>query len=87
MMLKTPKALRRFGVECLHRYRPNGVYYGRFALHGKEIRRLLKTSDRAFARTRAFASPVGQVRSPPLLIEFHRRHCASGSYHPPVWIL
>lgn len=38
------------GIECLYRYRPNGVYYGRFVVNGKEVRQSLKTTDRDFAK-------------------------------------
>ena len=36
--------------ECLYRYSPNGVYYARFESNGKEIRRSLRTTDRASAQ-------------------------------------
>jgi integrase len=36
--------------ECLYRYSPNGVYYARFESGGKEIRRSLRTTDRASAQ-------------------------------------
>src|SRR5947207_9656125 len=36
--------------ECLYRYSSNGVYYGRFESGGKEIRRSLRTTDRASAQ-------------------------------------
>ena len=35
--------------ECLYRYSSNGVYYARFETSGKEIRRSLRTTDRASA--------------------------------------
>jgi hypothetical protein len=35
--------------SCLYRYLPNGVYYGRFKVDGKEIRCSLETSDRKLA--------------------------------------
>src|SRR5437762_8416499 len=38
------------GTECLYRYRPNGKYYARFVVNGKEVRRSLGTSDRALAK-------------------------------------
>jgi integrase len=38
------------GVECLYRYRPNGHYYARFAINGKEVRRSLRTTDRDIAK-------------------------------------
>jgi integrase len=34
---------------CLYRYLPNGVYYGRFKVDGKEIRCSLETTDRKLA--------------------------------------
>src|SRR5438034_4617185 len=36
--------------ECLYRYSSNGVYYARIKADGKEIKRSLKTTDRAFAQ-------------------------------------
>jgi len=36
--------------ECLYRYSSNGVYYARFESRGKEIRRSLRTTDRASAQ-------------------------------------
>jgi len=36
--------------ECLYRYSSNGVYYARFENGGKEIRRSLRTTDRASAQ-------------------------------------
>src|SRR6266567_6993738 len=41
--------------ECLYRYSSNGVYYARIKTDGKEIKRSLKTTDRAFAQ-RALAT-------------------------------
>ena len=38
------------GVECLYRYRPNGHYYARFEINGKEVRRSLRTTDRELAK-------------------------------------
>src|SRR5678816_4812036 len=37
-------------AECLYRYSSNGVYYARFESGGKEIRRSLRTTDRASAQ-------------------------------------
>jgi integrase len=37
-------------AECLYRYSSNGVYYARFESGGKEIRRSLRTTDRALAQ-------------------------------------
>ena len=42
-------AFRKVG-ECLYRYSPNGVYYGRFKSGGKEIRCSLETTDREHAK-------------------------------------
>lgn len=36
--------------ECLYRYSSNGVYYARFESGGKEIRRSLRTTDKASAQ-------------------------------------
>src|SRR6266404_3027056 len=36
--------------ECLYRYSPNGVYYGRIRVDGKEIKRSLETTDRELAK-------------------------------------
>jgi integrase len=41
--------------ECLYRYTPNGVYYGRIKVDGKEIRRSLETTDRDLAKRRLAA--------------------------------
>ena len=38
--------------ECLYRYTPTGMYYGRFEVGGKEVRRSLETTDRALAKRR-----------------------------------
>jgi len=38
--------------ECLYRYSPNGVYYARIKVRGKEIRRSLGTIDRDLAKRR-----------------------------------
>jgi hypothetical protein len=38
------------GDERLYRYSSNGVYYARFESSGKEIRRSLRTTDRASAQ-------------------------------------
>lgn len=37
-------------AECLYRYSSNGVYYARFQSGGKEVRRSLRTTDRASAQ-------------------------------------
>src|SRR5258707_4058671 len=36
--------------ECLYRYASTGVYYARFESGGKELRRSLRTTDRASAQ-------------------------------------
>jgi integrase len=43
------RAFQKVG-ECLYRYSSNGVYYARFESGGKEIRRSLRTTDRASAQ-------------------------------------
>ena len=40
------------GTECLYSYRPNGKYYARFVVNGKEVRRSLGTTDRDLAKRR-----------------------------------
>ncbi len=50
--MRTPQntsAFQKVG-ECLYRYSSNGVYYARFQTGGKEIRRSLRTTDRASAQ-------------------------------------
>jgi len=50
--VRTPQntsAFQKVG-ECLYRYSSNGVYYARFQTGGKEIRRSLRTTDRASAQ-------------------------------------
>ena len=56
--------------ECLYRY-SNGVYYGRIRVDGKEIKRSLRTTDKALAKRRIPASlcasgrtGVGKLRNP-----------------------
>ena len=46
----SPDAFQKVG-ECLYRY-SNGVYYGRIRVDGKEIKRSLRTTDKALARRR-----------------------------------
>jgi len=46
------------GTECLYRYLPNGKYYARFAVNGKEVRRSLGTSDRALAKRKVLNPEV-----------------------------
>jgi integrase len=46
---KKRNAFQKVG-ECLYRYSSNGVYYARFESGGKEIRRSLRTTDRASAQ-------------------------------------
>jgi integrase len=56
--MKTPQSytgeFRKVG-ECLYRYSSNGVYYARFKVDGKEIRRSLETTDPAEARRKLAA--------------------------------
>jgi integrase len=49
MRTRQKSAFQKVG-ECLYRYSPNGVYYARFESNGKEIRRSLRTTDRASAQ-------------------------------------
>src|SRR5262249_6385512 len=44
----TTSAFQKVG-ECLYRYVPNGVYYARIKVDGKEIRQSLGTTDRQLA--------------------------------------
>jgi hypothetical protein len=46
---QSKSAFRKVG-ECLYRYSSSGVYYARFESGGKEIRRSLRTMDRASAQ-------------------------------------
>ena len=46
---KRLSAFQKVG-EYLYRYAPNGVYYARIKIDGKEIRRSLRTGYRDFAR-------------------------------------
>src|SRR5438874_8594004 len=50
--MRTPQSKGVFQKvgECLYRYSSNGVYYARFENGGKEIRRSLRTTDRASAQ-------------------------------------
>jgi integrase len=48
-MHQNKSAFQKVG-ECLYRYSSNGVYYARFESGGKEIRRSLRTTDRASAQ-------------------------------------
>ena len=50
--MRTPQSKSAFQKvgECLYRYSSNGVYYARFENGGKEIRRSLRTMDRASAQ-------------------------------------
>src|SRR5439155_16548174 len=45
---RSSAAFQRVG-ECLYRY-SNGVYYGRIRVDGKEIKRSLRTTDKALAK-------------------------------------
>jgi integrase len=49
MRTRQKTAFQKVG-ECLYRYSSNGVYYARFESSGKEIRRSLRTTDRASAQ-------------------------------------
>ena len=50
--MRTPQSKSAFQKvgECLYRYSSNGVYYARFESGGKEMRRSLRTTDRASAQ-------------------------------------
>src|SRR5882757_1118769 len=65
--------------ECLYRYTPNGVYYGRIKVDGKEIRRSLGTTDRDLAKRRLAAlkdeqSQIGRSKSKITLAELCDRY-------------
>jgi hypothetical protein len=49
--------------ECLYRYRPSGGYYARVKVGGKEIRRSLRTTDRAVVKSNLaeLKNELGQV--------------------------
>jgi integrase len=49
MRTRQKSAFQKVG-ECLYRYSSNGVYYARFESGSKEIRRSLRTTDRASAQ-------------------------------------
>jgi integrase len=49
MRTRQKSAFQKVG-ECLYRYSSNDVYYARFESGGKEIRRSLRTTDRASAQ-------------------------------------
>jgi integrase len=49
MRTSRKSAFQKVG-ECLYRYSSNGVYYARFESSGKEIRRSLRTTERASAQ-------------------------------------
>ena len=53
------------GTEGLYRYLPNGKYYARFVVHGKEVRQSLKTTDRTHARRELARMQVEQARIDP----------------------
>lgn len=49
--------------ECLYRYIPTGKYYGRFEVHGREMRRSLDTTDRSLAKRRLADLQRSQART------------------------
>ena len=74
--------------ECLYRYSSNGVYYARFESGGKEIRRSLRTTDRASAR-RALAwlkeehRQVDPTQGKITLGELCKRYFETSQHHKP----
>jgi integrase len=77
--------------ECLYRYSSNGVYYARFQSGGKEIRRSLRTTDRASAQ-RALAwlkqdqEEVDPAQGKITLAELCSRYAASIQHQKPKTI-
>jgi integrase len=77
--------------ECLYRYASTGVYYARFQSGGKEIRRSLRTTDRASAQ-RALAwlkqeqEQVDPAQGKITLAELCDRYSASIEHQKPKTI-
>ena len=70
--------------ECLYRYSPNGVYYARIKVRGKEIRGSLGTIDRDLAKRRLSAlkdeqSQIDRSKSKLTLAELCARAALSRS--------
>src|SRR6188472_2049807 len=74
--------------ECLYRYSSNGVYYARFESGGKEIRRSLRTTDRASAQ-RALAwlkeerKQVDPAQGKLTIAELCDRYCQTIQHQKP----
>src|SRR5262249_40342553 len=58
-------AFRKVG-ECLYRYSSNGVYYARFERGSKEVRRSLRTTDRASAQPSESVAVTAESSCSPL---------------------
>jgi integrase len=77
--------------ECLYRYSSNGIYYARFESGGKEIRRSLRTTDRASAQ-RALAwlkeerKQVDPAQGKTTLAELCDRYLATVQHQKPKTI-
>jgi integrase len=76
------------GTEGLYRYLPNGKYYARFTIHGKEVRQSLRTTDRAHARRELIRLQGEQARIDPgagkiTLAALADRYLATVQHHAP----
>ena len=73
--------------ECLYRYSSNGVYYARFESSGKEIRRSLRTTDRASGILRwtspTFSKSLDIDKSTSIELR-NSRPCANTNAFPPL---
>ena len=91
--MRTPQnksAFQKVG-ECLYRYSSNGVYYARFESGGKEIRRSLRTTDRASAqRALAWAKQereqIDSAQGKLTLAELCDRYAATMQHQKPKTI-
>jgi integrase len=87
MRTRQKSAFQKVG-ECLYRYSSNGVYYARFEGSGKEIRRSLRTTDRASAQ-RALAwlkqerEQVDPTQGKLTLAELCDRYLQTVQHHKP----
>jgi Phage integrase family. len=87
---KSPGVFQKVG-ECLYRFSSNGVYYARFESRGKEIRRSLRTTDRASAQ-RALASlkqdqeQVDPAQGKLTIAELSHRYSATVQHQKPKTI-
>jgi site-specific recombinase XerD len=73
---------------CLYRYLPNGVYYGRFKVDGKEIRCSLETTDRklaerALARKKEQQSQIDRSKNKMTLAELCDIHLETVQHQKP----